>query len=91
MIDAQAGEGVRLVAGGWVANEAGAVIDASGYGVRVTGAVGTVTNSGAITALYDGISLNRGGEVTNALGGTISGGHIGIYTGNGAGVVANAG
>ena len=91
VIDAQAGDGVRLDAGGVVVNEVGSVIDASGYGVRVTGAVGSVTNSGAITALYDGISLNRGGEVANALGGTISGGHIGVYTGNGAGVVANAG
>ena len=91
VIEVPAGDGVRLDAGGWVANEAGSVIDASGYGVRVTGAVGSVTNSGAITALYDGISLNRGGEVANALGGTISGGHIGVYTGNGEGVVANAG
>ncbi len=49
----------------------------------VNNGTGQVSNSGVITAGYDGVSLNQGGSVTNT--GSIFGGHIGVYTGNGAG------
>jgi hypothetical protein len=78
---------VALRAAGSVANSGS--ISATRYGVMVNDGVGQVSNSGAISAGFDGMSLNQGGGVTNS--GSIFGGHIGVYTGNGAGSVTNSG
>ena len=64
-------------------------------GVTVHGAVGTIANSGNITATVDdGVALFAGGSVTNASGASISG-HgtlgAGIYITGGVSTVTNAG
>ncbi len=81
------GSGIDLGAGGAVSNSGS--INGADYGVRVNGAAGQVSNTGAIAAGYDGVSLNKGGIVSNS--GSIFGAHIGVYTGNGQGSVSNSG
>ena len=44
-----------------------------GAGVYIDGAAGTVTNAGAISAVYHGIFMLAGGSVSNAASGSISG------------------
>ncbi len=78
---------VRLEAAGSIANTG--AINGAAYGVLVNNGAGTLANSGAIAAGYDGVSLNKGGTITNTA--SIFGGHIGVYTGNGLGVVENSG
>ncbi|OYV34758.1 MAG: hypothetical protein B7Z81_09595, partial [Acidocella sp. 20-61-6] len=90
-VQAAAGVGILLNAGGTLSNVAGATISASTYGVLMRNAGGSVDNAGLIEAGNDGISLNHGGTVSNAAGGTISGGHMGVYTGAGGGSISNSG
>ena len=62
-----------------------------GAGVFITGAVGTVTNSGGISAVKFGVLVAAGGSVSNAMAGSISSGDIGVFLQNQAGTVTNAG
>ena len=99
--------GVKLGAGGSVANQAGATIN-GGYGrsfygyffglaggcVNIFGSAGTVTNAGTISSDGSyGVELAAGGSVTNEAGATITGryGSAGIDIAGGAGTVTNAG
>jgi uncharacterized protein with beta-barrel porin domain len=87
-INAAAGDGVYLAAGGSLSNSG--IVGGARYGVLAT-APASVANSGKITAGWDGVSLNDGGTVSNT--GSLFGGHMGVYTGGaaGGGVVLNAG
>jgi hypothetical protein len=96
------GSGVHLYAGGTVTNGAdgatAALITGADSGVNITGAAGTVTNAGTITATgaYGvGVFLDLGGSVTNgAYGATaalIAGAAAGVMLFDGAGTVSNAG
>jgi hypothetical protein len=67
------GGGVYLGAGGSVTNAASASITGVYAGVEITGAAGTVVNSGTIAGDLTGVLLGAGGTVTNA--GTITGYH----------------
>ena len=86
------GIGIDLLQGGSVANLGSAALISSYLaGISVTGASGTVTNSGIITSAYrDGVVLNDGGSVGNLAGGYIQG-HVGVYVLAAAGSVTNAG
>src|SRR5579871_3060667 len=67
--------GVFLTAGGTITNFASAVISGGARGIDITGAAGTVTNSGSIAGTsQQGIRLAAGGSVTNLSSGTIDGG-----------------
>lgn len=70
--------GADIEAGGGVTNNSGGTISGPGFGVFMTGAVGTVTNSSSITGA-DGVALELGGSVTNAAGGSISGAGYGVF------------
>jgi hypothetical protein len=98
---AAAGAGVYLDAGGSVTNETGGYI-AAYRGIVVTGAAGTVVNSGTISAiggsltgkqagLNAGVALMHGGQITNNAGGVISGPVLGIHGGAQSITVDNAG
>ncbi|MCX7383462.1 MAG: hypothetical protein NT133_19065 [Alphaproteobacteria bacterium] len=70
--------GVRLGAGGSVANQGtSAAISSGSVGVEIAGG-GTITNEGIIGADGNAIALPQGGTVINA--GTITAGQYGIYT-----------
>ena len=88
-------DGVALSKGGTVTNLAGGTITGGSNGVYVnTGASGTVTNSGNITATSTtsaGVDLGGGGSVTNNTGGSISGGGFGVFTTGALGNVTNSG
>ena len=64
--------GISLANGGTVINDVGATITAGGVGVAITGAAGTVINSGSIRG-GDGVLLTAGGALTNAAGASIYG------------------
>jgi fibronectin-binding autotransporter adhesin len=84
-----AGYGIFLAAGGNVTNGSGGTITGTGrsgfgpvgyngdrngaIGVLISGAAGTVTNTGSIYGIDYGVKLGAGGSVTNNLGGSISG------------------
>ena len=87
-------DAVDLRAGGKVTNFSGGSISStgsSGAGVFITGAVGTLTNSGGISAVKFGVLVAAGGSVSNSQGGTITAGDIGVFLQNQAGTVTNAG
>ena len=86
-------EAVVLRAGGTVMNAANASISSSGNGagVYIAGAAGTVTNAGAVSAVYHGVFMAAGGSVSNAASGSISGQHNGVLFKNQAGTVTNSG
>ena len=69
IITASVDDGVALFAGGSINNATGARIAANGTigaGVFITGASGTVTNSGSVGGATHGILLAAGGAVSNA-------------------------
>src|SRR5271157_1119096 len=71
-------KGVRLAAGGMVANNGTAArISGGDDGVNATGAATTVSNQGTIFGtIYSGVYLGAaGGAVTNSAGARIVGGH----------------
>jgi hypothetical protein len=79
-------EGVGLSAGGTITNLTGGHIFGYSYGVRISGAAGTVTNAGTITSYRykwgAGVQLDTGGSVTNSQGGLIAGEWIGVQLGH---------
>jgi hypothetical protein len=85
------GAAVSVAAGGFVTNQANAVI--TGYtGIIAAGEV-VLTNAGTVsgnTSHGSGIQLHASGSVTNQSGGTISG-FYGVYATGGPATVANAG
>jgi uncharacterized protein with beta-barrel porin domain len=84
--------GVDLMLGGSVTNQAGGAISGLTNGVFVNNTNGTVINAGSITGTFRyGVNLQAGGSVTNQAGGTISGGNGGVYVTGGVGTVTNAG
>ena len=85
--------GIDLADGGSVTNNSTGSVSGNSFGVFVTGAGGTVTNSGSIASTkYGGVELVKGGSVTNSTGASIKGGSIGVYVGTGAsGTVTNSG
>jgi hypothetical protein len=100
-IDTNSGEidlksrGIDLQDGGSVINDVGGTISGNAYGVFITGAAGTVINSGSIIGVGTGafahaVELQDGGSVSNIAGGTISGNVFGVYI-IGAGTVTNSG
>jgi uncharacterized protein with beta-barrel porin domain len=88
-------QGVVLSVGGSVTNQSGGVIASYYAGILVTGAAGTVTNAGTITATSslggEGVFLNAGGSVTNQAGGGITGFSDGVGVTGAAGTVTNTG
>lgn len=98
---ASGADGVSLTAGGVVINLG--TISAYRNGIDVTGAAGTVTNSGTLDSsaikieatplpnTYNGVYLAVGGIVTNLSGGVIFGGFDGIDVESGTGIVSNDG
>jgi hypothetical protein len=90
------GDGVELIAGGFVSNSG--LIEGGGFGVSVGGGVGTVSNFGTVegtgTAAV-GVFLEACGSVTNGSSGAtaalIEGGESGVWILAGAGTVANFG
>ena len=76
------GVGVSLAAGGSVTNKSGGNIYGYDAGVMISGAQGSVTNSGAIAggANLGAVVLEAGGQVYNNVGGYL-GGFYGIDVG----------
>jgi autotransporter passenger strand-loop-strand repeat protein len=90
------GDGIDLLLGGSVANEAGGTIRGYNIGLLIAGGRGTVENSGSISAtklvfaddVPIGVYLAGGGSITNASSGLI---HDSVKIGGGAGTVENSG
>ncbi len=83
-------DGIALMAGGTITNQAAGLISGGDSGVSLTDA-GAVVNSGAITgAAGNGVALAAGGAVTNNASGVISGYLSGVSLGA-AGTVINRG
>jgi hypothetical protein len=91
-------EGVALRTGGSLTNSLRGAISASGAigggsgigsGIYITGALGTVSNYGAVVGAAYGVAMARGGTVTNS--NSIAGGEDGIIIQGGAGTIANTG
>ena len=73
-------DGVLLMAGGTVNNEASGTILGSDAGVRIAGGLGTVINPGTIIGTNnDGVYLVASGSVENLSGGIIQGGNYGVH------------
>ena len=95
-----ASSGIRMTAGGSVANGSSSVttaqIEAAG-GIFIYGGAGKVTNFGTIknTASFDNIALAAGGTVTNgtslSTAALITGPALGVYIDDGSGTVTNFG
>ena len=84
---------VGLYAGGSVVNLAGGQLTGQKAGVYISGAPGSVSNSGAISVSASGwpaIDLEAGGSVTNNAGGTITGTSFAVYEFGGSSIVSNA-
>jgi hypothetical protein len=84
------GAGVRLYAGGSVANAASASITGGANGVHVGGGVGTLVNDASIAGSDNGALLDSGGSVINAASASITGGSDGVDLSAG-GTLTNAG
>jgi hypothetical protein len=84
---------IDLADGGVVTNNSTGSVSGNNFGVFITGAAGTVTNTGSITSTrYGAVELVKGGSVTNITGASIKGGSVGVYVGTGAsGTVTNSG
>jgi hypothetical protein len=91
------GDGVRLVSGGSVTNEASGYITGdtlpNSLGVAVYGGTGTVVNDGSIAGGGFGVRLGSGGSVTNEASGHITGnfGRGGVVVYGGTGTAVNDG
>ncbi|MDR3473758.1 MAG: Ig-like domain-containing protein [Devosia sp.] len=87
--------GVDLVVGGSITNAAGAYIYGGSSGVYVgTGASGTITNAGLISASATsgaGADLEDGGSLTNETTGVIKGVADGVFMTGGASTTTNMG
>ncbi|SED63550.1 hypothetical protein SAMN05519104_3975 [Rhizobiales bacterium GAS188] len=85
--------GIDLADGGSVTNNSTGSVSGNSFGVFVTGAGGTITNTGSIASVkYGGVELVKGGSVTNSAGASIKGGSVGVYVETGAsGTVTNSG
>jgi hypothetical protein len=93
VVSGTAGDGIDLRLGGSVDNSG--LIDAP-IGVYITGAAGTLSNSGTINSTGTGtaaagIVFQAGGSVDNAATGLIEGANVGIYIGGATGSVTNFG
>jgi len=88
-----AGAGIDLADGGGVTNNPTGSISGGNFGVFVTGAAGTIANTGSIASTkYGAVELVKGGSVTNSAGGSIIGGSAGVYAQTGAaGTITNSG
>jgi hypothetical protein len=79
-------DGVTFSAGGTITNLTGGEILGNSYGVRISGAAGTVTNAGTIFSYRAlggaALQLDTGGVVTNSAGGFIAGKWIGVQLGH---------
>jgi hypothetical protein len=84
------GIGVNLSDGGRFTNAAGATVYGYQQGVEVSGAAGTIVNSGVIEARLNGMYFFSAGSVTNSASGSIYGGSAGIVMKDN-GTVTNAG
>lgn len=84
------GEGVVLSGGGLVTNTTSGVISGSREAVYITGAAGTVSNSGTLVAALLGVYLASGGVVSNTGSSLIQGGVAGIAVDD-SGTVTNYG
>jgi hypothetical protein len=92
-VSGTSGEGLRLGAGGAVANEGTGSIIGAAYGAVIAGGAGSVTNAGLIQSkgsLGIALDLLSGGSVGNGAGATITGGH-GVEIAGGGGTLTNAG
>jgi len=87
------GAGIDLGDGGVVTNTSTGRISGGAFGVFITKALGSVSNTGSISgAKYDGVVLTKGGSVTNLGGASITGGSNGVYVESGSsGTVTNSG
>jgi hypothetical protein len=75
-----------------ITNAAGASISGGTSAVFITGAAGTLINTGMINATgAAGVDIEAGGSITNAVGASISGGAFGVFLTGGAGTITNAG
>ncbi len=86
-------DGIGFFSGGLVANGVGGSISnlgTKGAGIYITGGLGTVTNSGAITGIDYAVDVASGGSVTNNAGATITS-HRGVNFEAGIGTVNNSG
>jgi len=75
------GRAVDFRLGGSVGNTGGLIEGA--FGVYITGASGTITNSGTVIGTVNGIDLLTGGAVINTATGLIRGAGFGVATGLG--------
>jgi hypothetical protein len=86
---------VALADGGTVTNNAGGTISGGTIGVDIgSRGIGTVTNSGTITALgasAAGVSLAGGGRVVNRVGGVISAASAGVFASGSPVTISNSG
>jgi hypothetical protein len=75
-------DGVSLNHGGQVTNSVGGTITGEHIGVYTGYGLGSVANSGLITARTgDAVSLYTGGSLSNSAAGRIIGGYSGVYAG----------
>ncbi|MBN9561499.1 MAG: hypothetical protein J0H14_12345 [Alphaproteobacteria bacterium] len=86
---------VALADGGSVTNNAGGTISGGTIGVDIgSRGIGTVTNSGMITALgasAAGVSVGGGGRIVNRVGGVISAASAGVFASGSPATVSNSG
>jgi collagen type I/II/III/V/XI/XXIV/XXVII alpha len=87
-------DGIYLGDGGSVTNSGTGTIFGGIGGIDISGAAGTVANTGSIvTTTLDGngVELDKGGTVTNSGTGSIYGDYTGVFINGGIGLVTNSG
>ena len=83
--------GVAVGNGGSILNAADGQISSSGFGIDISGSVGTALNVGSVLGTKIGVLLAAGGLVTNLAPGRISSTYYGVDIKGGAGTVVNLG